>query len=94
MNTCCPKNWMKFFKAVCDEQRQMILGILRKYRNLNASQIIDKMKLSQPTVSHHLKILREASIVNAKKVGKEVYYSINKKNISNCCTGFMNIFSS
>jgi len=94
MKVCCPKNWVKFFKAACDEQRQMILEILRHHNNLNASQIVDKMHISQPTVSHHLKILVEASLVNAKKEGKEVYYSLNKENIRQCCAGFMKQFSS
>ncbi len=94
MKTCYPSNWIKFFKAVCDEHRQMILQILKKNKRLNASQIIDKMSLSQPTVSHHLKILKDAQIINSKKTGKEVYYSLNIKNISGCCLGFMKIFSS
>jgi ArsR family transcriptional regulator, arsenate/arsenite/antimonite-responsive transcriptional repressor len=92
MSICCAKNWLKFFKAACDEQRQMILEILRHHKSLNASQIIKKMKLSQPTVSHHLKVLHEASIIDSHKKGKEVFYSINTKNISSCCTGFKNQF--
>lgn len=94
MRTCCPSNWLKFFKAACDEQRQMILEILRHNESFNASQIISKMHLSQPTVSHHLKILTEASLISARKKGKEVYYSLNKKNITDCCAGFMKQFSS
>lgn len=89
----CPRKWQKFFKAVCDKQRQKILEVLRPQKILNASQIMQKINLSQPTISHHLKILGEASLIRAKKKGKEVYYSINKGSIINCCSGFMSRFS-
>jgi DNA-binding transcriptional ArsR family regulator len=89
----CPRKWQKFFKAVCDKQRQKILEVLRSQKILNASQIRQKVNLSQPTISHHLKILGEASLVRAKRKGKEVYYSINEGSIVNCCSGFMGRFS-
>jgi ArsR family transcriptional regulator, arsenate/arsenite/antimonite-responsive transcriptional repressor len=94
MNNCCPnKKWMNFFKAACDEHRQMILEILRRYKSLNANEIVGKMHLSQPTISHHLKILCEASLINAKREGKEIHYSLNSQNIKQCCCGFMDLFS-
>ena len=34
--------------------------------------------LSRPTVSHHLKLLREAGVLASEKIGKEVFYRINK----------------
>jgi len=90
---CCPKEWMKFFKAVHDENRQKILQLLRKHGEMNASDIVKKMKLSQPTVSHHLKILCGAEILKAKKKQKEVYYTLAHDNIASCCMGFMKHFS-
>ena len=85
---CCPKIWLKFFKAVSDHHRQMILALIRKHDTLNASDIIKKIKLSQPTTSHHLNILKDARLITSVKKGKEVYYSLNDKTISSCCTGF------
>ncbi len=90
---CCPKEWMKFFKAAHDENRQKILRMLREKGSLTAGEIVKKMKLSQPTVSHHLKILCEAEIVKAEKKQREVHYSLAKDNIASCCTGFMKYFS-
>ena len=34
--------------------------------------------LSRPTVSHHLKLLREAGVLSSEKIGKEVFYWVNK----------------
>lgn len=89
MHNKCPVEWMKFFKAACDQQRQAILTLIKKHKTMNATEIVEKMHITQPTVSHHLKILHEASLIHAVKKGKEVYYSLNKSHITDCCTGFM-----
>ncbi|MBL7159500.1 winged helix-turn-helix transcriptional regulator [Candidatus Microgenomates bacterium] len=89
MSYHCPKKWLDFFKAAHNQHRQKILALINEHKDINAGQILAKMKLSQPTVSHHLKILREADLIKANKKGKEVYFSVNKKCINNCCTGFM-----
>ena len=89
MNTCCnPKIWLKFFRAVSDRHRQKILTLLKKHNTLNASDIVRYIKLSQPTISHHLGLLKQADLLTSVKKGKEVYYSLNKKMISSCCLGF------
>lgn len=93
MKHCCPPKWLKFFKAACDDHRQRILVLISQHKTVNASQIVNKVRLSQPTVSHHLKILKEADLIKANKKGKEVFYSINKKNIASCCTGFVKRFA-
>lgn len=91
MNTCCPsKILQKFFKAASDSHRQKILSLLKEKKTLNASEIGKQIKLSQPTISHHLAMLTEADILLSVKKGKEVYYSLNPKTISSCCLGFMN----
>ncbi len=92
MKCLCPKKWQVFFRAIHDGHRQMILDIIRSHKEINAHDIGKNMSLSQPTISHHLKILTEASIVHAKKIGKEVIYSINESSIDECCSGFMDKF--
>lgn len=93
MKQCCPPKWLKFFKAACNDHRQRILVLIKQHKTVNASQIVGKMHLSQPTVSHHLKILKEANLVKTRKVGKKAFYSINKKNITSCCAGFSKRFT-
>lgn len=67
------------FKALGDETRLNILQFLiAKGDGLCACHIEDYVKeLSQPTISHHLRLLREAGLVTAERKGTWVYYAIN-----------------
>jgi ArsR family transcriptional regulator len=92
MKCTCSEKWLSFFKAVHDKNRQAILDVIQSHTSINANGIVAKIKLSQPTISHHLKILEEASVIRAKKVGKETIYSINETSIHDCCGGFARRF--
>ena len=65
------------FKALSDERRRKILSILGK-KDANAGDIASKFKISQPTVSNHLKILKEAGLIKERKVKQNRIYSLNK----------------
>jgi ArsR family transcriptional regulator len=66
----------KVFKAFCDENRLTILQMLCGGEKC-ACKLQDALSIGQPTLSHHMKILCESGIVNARKEGKWTYYSIN-----------------
>jgi ArsR family transcriptional regulator len=68
------------FKALGDETRLSILGYLLAKRDaLCVCHIEDYVKaLSQPTISHHLRLLREAGLVTAERRGTWIYYSVNQ----------------
>ncbi|MDA8442765.1 MAG: metalloregulator ArsR/SmtB family transcription factor [Peptococcaceae bacterium] len=66
----------EFYKALGDETRLNIVNMLAA-QEMCVCEIIDQLGLSQPAVSHHLKILRQAGIVNDTREGKWIYYSIN-----------------
>jgi len=89
---CSHEKMVGFFKAVCDSNRHEILHLIKKGGEMNATGIIDKLNLSQPTIAHHLKILVESGILISRKNGKETYYQINEKMIDNCCLGFAGFF--
>jgi len=89
MNNCCSPLWLNFFKAASDLHRQKIINLIKKHKSINASDIVKSIKLSQPTISHHLKILTNAQLITSKKRGKETFYSINNKIVADCCLGFM-----
>ena len=91
-HTCSRGEMISFFKAICDRNRHQILHLLKKNGEMNASDIIDKMDLSQPTIAHHLKILVEAGVLITRKEGKETFYKINKEIIGSCCHGFARHF--
>ncbi len=92
MKCVCPKKWQTFFKAIHDNHRQMILDVIKRHYQINANGIVKKIPLSQPTISHHLKILHEAGIIDTKKVGRNTLYTINESSINECCGGFMHKF--
>lgn len=79
-------NSVKFAKALADDTRQEIMRLCC-CQWLNVSQIVDAINVSQPTVSHHLSILRAAGLVNVRREGKQVYYTLNQQRIAaGCCT--------
>ena len=70
------KETAKIFKAFCDENRLQILELLQSGEKC-ACKLLDDLKISQSTLSHHMKILCDAGIVQGRKDGKWVHYSIN-----------------
>jgi DNA-binding transcriptional ArsR family regulator len=77
-----PREWRpmaKVFVALGDEHRQRIMLTFQKGERLTVGQISAVSTLSRPAVSHHLKILRAAGVLESEKIGKEVYLRINKK---------------
>ncbi len=83
---CC-----SFFKAVADPTRVKIMMLLAK-REMCVSDICQHFQMKQPSISHHLNILKNAKIVTDRKEGKEVYYSLNSCCIDSCCSDFMKKF--
>lgn len=76
-----PKEWRqlaKVFVALGDEHRQRILLTFEPGERLTVGQIAEVSTLSRPAVSHHLKILRAAGVLEAEKQGKEVFLSVNR----------------
>lgn len=69
----------KVFSALGDEHRQRILLLFEPGDRLNVGQIADVSTLTRSTVSHHLKVLREAGVLKSEKVGKEVWYWIDRQ---------------
>jgi DNA-binding transcriptional ArsR family regulator len=64
------------FKAVADATRRRILQLLRD-RDLAAGDIAAEFDISWPSISHHLKVLREADLVLVERQGQELIYSLN-----------------
>ncbi len=73
-----------FCKALADETRQDILQMLLEGEK-NVGDLAQAFVTSQPTISHHLNILKTLGLVSSRKEGKHVYYSINRDNVVECC---------
>lgn len=79
------KRIAEIFKALGDENRVEILIMLSKGEKC-ACKLLEELKVSQPTLSHHMKILCDAKLVNARKEGRWMHYSLSQegmKEISN-----------
>ncbi|HVZ55622.1 MAG TPA: autorepressor SdpR family transcription factor [Chitinophagaceae bacterium] len=64
------------FKALNDPTRRAILEMLHG-GDLSAGEIADRFRMSWPSISHHLDVLKQANLVFSKKDGQYVYYSLN-----------------
>ncbi|MES2771279.1 MAG: metalloregulator ArsR/SmtB family transcription factor [Pseudomonadota bacterium] len=76
-----PAEWgamSKVFTALGDEHRQRILLLFEQGERLNVGQIAEVSTLARSTVSHHLKVLRDAAVLLSEKKGKEIYFWINQ----------------
>jgi DNA-binding transcriptional ArsR family regulator len=75
------KNISDLFIALGDEQRQRILLAFEKEERLNILQVVASSKLGRTAVTHHLKILHKSGALSSEKIGKEVYFWVNKTHI-------------
>ena len=69
------------FQALSDSERLLIL--LKLFYagpgGKNVTELSEKTRLSRPAISHHLKVLKSAKIINSRKEGTQVYYSLDTK---------------
>jgi ArsR family transcriptional regulator len=75
---------VEFCKALADDTRQQILVMLLDGEKC-VSDIVDAFNMSQPTISHHLGVLKQFKLVTNRKEGKLVFYDINRDNLVECC---------
>lgn len=82
-----------FAKAIADPTRQKVMQMLC-CDLLCVSDVVDRLGgISQPTVSHHLSILRDAGLVTTQRRGKQVFYSLNQEAVAFCCGTIMQKFA-
>jgi len=66
------------FGALGDEIRLKILQLLARHEALCVCEIQEAFDVGQPTISHHLKLLRDADLVDVERRGTWAYYSLRK----------------
>lgn len=82
-------NVLAFAKTIADETRQQIMQFLC-CNELCVTDVVEALaragnEVSQPTVSHHLNLLRAAGLVTVRRDGRQVYYSLNQDEVAICC---------
>jgi ArsR family transcriptional regulator len=85
-------NSVSFAKALADETRQQIMKLCC-CRELSVNEIAEQTRVSQPTVSHHLAILRDADLVSLRSAGRQTYYTLNQERIAVCCGQLLQVFA-
>ena len=64
------------FKALSDPTRRKILELLRE-KDMSAGEIAAQFKISKPSISHHLNLLKNSELILGEKNGQNIYYSLN-----------------
>ena len=68
-------------RILADENRLTILGLLAENKELCARDILEHLDISQPTLSHHMSVLLENHLVEARKSGRWVFYRVSGESI-------------
>jgi len=80
------------FKALSDLTRQEILELLKEHE-MNVSEICQAFEqMTQPTVSHHLQILKNCDLVDTRREGKMIYYCVKRKTLHDGVVEFFEKF--
>lgn len=82
----------RIFKAFCDENRLRILELLRGGEQC-ACKLQDALHIGQSTLSHHMRILCESGVVNARREGKWTHYSISEEGSRTAAQLLVNLLS-
>ena len=85
-------NPVEFAKALADDTRQKIMAFCC-CQERGVSEIAEHVGMTQPTVSHHLAILRDAGLVHIRHEGKQTFYSLNQERIASGCGRLMQVFA-
>lgn len=83
----------KVFKALSDGTRQQILQLLEDQR-YTVGEIVARFDLSQPTISRHLSVLKEADLVIDQRSGQNVIYQLNHNALADAMRQFFGRFRS
>ena len=75
---------VEFAKALADETRQKIMALCC-CQTVSVGDIVDALDVAQPTVSHHLKVLKNAGLVRSVRQGKQVLYTIDQERLAQGC---------
>ncbi len=67
----------EMLKALADQTRRDILELLKEKGVLTAGEIADSFDITKASISHHLKILKDAKLVTSKRNGQNIMYRLN-----------------
>jgi ArsR family transcriptional regulator len=83
-------NTVRIMRVLAESTRLKILELLRN-GEMNVSMLCEHLDLAQPTVSHHLGLLREEGLLTSRRAGKNIYYCLNQQIVRDGPTGGITI---
>lgn len=69
----------RVLKALSDKQRFQMLEVIARAGELSCGQVVERFHLSQPTISHHLKILHDAGVLLVRRDAQHAFISVDRK---------------
>lgn len=84
MNEASYFNFNDCLMAMADETRQHILVLLQE-QEMSVTELSEQFETTQPTISHHLAILRRVNLVISRRDGKHIFYRANPACVAECC---------
>ena len=81
----------KVFKALSDKNRRKIIDLLKK-KEMTAGEIAKQFNISKPTISEHLKTLKNADLIQSEKNGQFITYFLNTSVLEDFLSHIINIF--
>ncbi len=80
------------FKALSDPTRLAILRLLRR-GEMSAGELADRFDLSKPSMSHHFAVLKQADLIASRRVGQQIYYSLNTTVVQDLLAAMWELFA-
>lgn len=72
---------LPYLKALCEEKRLRAIYLLLE-REMCICELMEELNLSQPAVSHHMKILKQAGLIRDRREGRWIFYALRKDKFS------------
>lgn len=80
-----------FFKAIADGNRRKILSLLKEHGVLSAGELSEYFEISKPSLSDHLKILKNADLIYAEKKAQFIFYRLNTSVLQDLVSWLMDL---
>ena len=80
------------FKALADPSRRQILQLLRR-GEMTAGDLAEQFDMTKPSMSHHFAVLKQAGLVEARREGQQIYYSLNTTVVQDLLAIVWDLFS-
>ncbi len=87
------REFIRSFKALGENTRMKIIKLL-SYKSMCVCELSEVLGMLQPRISQHLKVLKEAKLVNESKEGYWVFYSLNEENLNRYWADFSGFLES